>query len=158
VRIQARERQAADWAGDARLLLIWGLPAAVLLVSPLVGTRYLVFLWPVLLAFMGFACLANASRCGRVHCYLTGPFMLVLAIVALLHGLAIISIGDQGWWILSVVFVLGNATLTWVPERIFGRYSCAVGGSVLYLIAQTRTAHRRAMKREHPNRGPSRSA
>src|SRR5205809_7561377 len=28
------------------------------------------------LGFMGTVCLLNASRCGRIHCYLTGPFFI----------------------------------------------------------------------------------
>jgi len=29
---------------------------------------------------MGGACLVNAVRCGRLHCYVTGPFFLLGAI------------------------------------------------------------------------------
>jgi hypothetical protein len=32
---------------------------------------------------MGVACIVNALRCGRVHCYLTGPFFLLMAVIAL---------------------------------------------------------------------------
>jgi hypothetical protein len=109
-------------AGDGRALLLWGVPATILLISPLIGSRYLVLLWPLLLSFMGIACVANASRCGRIHCYLTGPFFLVLAIAAVLHGIEVIPLGEKGWWILSVVLVIGGAVLTWVPEWLLGRY------------------------------------
>jgi hypothetical protein len=116
------ETEKSDWSGDARVLLIWGVPAAILLVSPLIGARYLVFLWPVLLAFMGVACVMNASRCGRVHCYVTGPFFLMLAMASVLHGAEITPLGEKGWWILSVIFVIGGAGLTSVPELLLGRY------------------------------------
>jgi hypothetical protein len=75
----------ADWARGIRGCLTWGIPITILLVSPKIGTRYLVVLWPVLLTFMGGACLLNARRCGRTHCYVTGPFFLRLAGVRFLR-------------------------------------------------------------------------
>jgi len=53
----------ADWARGIRGCLTWGIPAAILLISPTVGTRYLVIVWPALLTVMGAACLLNARRC-----------------------------------------------------------------------------------------------
>ncbi len=64
-------------------------------------TRYLVIVWPGLLTFMGVTCLVNARHCGRIHCYFTGPFFLVLAGVA----------------------------LCWVPEWILGRYRSSSNSS-----------------------------
>ena len=118
-----------DWARGGRASLIWWIPAAILLVSPLMSTRHLVIVWPALLAFMGVACMLNARRCGRIHCYVTGPFFLLLSLVALLHGLDVMSLGTNGWWILEATFVIGGATLTWVPERFFGRYRWSLGDS-----------------------------
>ena len=69
--------------------------------SPGMGTRYLVIVWPGLLTFMGVTCLVNARHCGRIHCYFTGPFFLVLAGVA----------------------------LCWVPEWILGRYRSSSNSS-----------------------------
>jgi hypothetical protein len=63
-----------DWAGGTRGCLIWGIPAAILLITPEIGESYLFVVWPVLLTFMGAACLLNARRCGRIHCFVTGPF------------------------------------------------------------------------------------
>ena len=111
-----------DWARGAGALLIWCMPGALLLVSPLIGVRYLVIVWPSLLTFMGAACLLNARRCGRIHCYLTGPFFLTLALIALLHGLGAVPLGANGWSILSVILVIGGALLTWGPERYLGQY------------------------------------
>ena len=31
---------------------------------------------------MGLACLVNAARCHRLHCYITGPYFLLLAVAA----------------------------------------------------------------------------
>ena len=56
----------SDWFRGVRAWLIWGIPIGILVISPSLGTRYLVILWPTLLTFMGVACLLNARRCGAV--------------------------------------------------------------------------------------------
>jgi len=89
-----------------------------LLISPV---RYFVIVWPTLLTFMGVACLLNARSCGRIHCYVTGPFFLLLAGVGLLYGLGVLPLGVPGWSTLSVALVIGSAVFICVPEWIFGR-------------------------------------
>ena len=59
--------------------LIWGIPIAVMVLGGILDFE--AFLWPPALAVMGIGCLANAFRCGRRHCYITGPFFLVAAAV-----------------------------------------------------------------------------
>lgn len=108
-----------DWASGLRGCITWGIPAAVLIMSPV---QYFVIVWPVALTFMGLACLANARRCGRVHCYVTGPFFLLLALVGLLYGLGVVPLGARGWSILSIGLVVGSVVLICVPEWLFGRY------------------------------------
>jgi hypothetical protein len=120
---------AADWTRSARGCFTWGIPAAILLVSPVIGVRYLVIIWPVVLAFMGIACLLNARHCGRIHCYFTGPFFLLLAGAALLYGLGVLRLGARGWSTLSLTLVIGSAALCCVPERLLGRYRSSSRGS-----------------------------
>lgn len=108
-----------DWARGLRGCLTWGIPAALLIVSPV---QYLVVVWPTVLTFMGVACLLNARRCGRIHCYFTGPFFLLLALVGLLYGLDLVPLGARGWSMLSIALVLGSAVFFYVPERLLGRY------------------------------------
>ena len=84
--------------------------------------------WPSVLTFMGIACLANARRCGRVHCYATGPFFLILAGVALLYGLGAIPLGRNGWNTLGLILLVGSIVLCFGAERIFGRYRSSRGG------------------------------
>jgi hypothetical protein len=108
-----------DWASGLRGCLIWGIPAVALSASP---QRYLVVAWPVLLTFMGAACIVNARRCGRVHCYFTGPFLLLLAVLSLLYGVGVLPLGAHGWSTLSALLVVGSAVLIWVPEWLVGRY------------------------------------
>ena len=50
-------------------------------------------IWTAALTVMGGACLANASRCGRIHCYVTGPFFLLAALATLLYGAGVIPLG-----------------------------------------------------------------
>src|SRR5271169_566049 len=84
----------ADWAHGVRGCLTWGIPVALLVISP---ERYFFVVWPTILTFMGVACLLNAHRCARVHCYFTGPFFLLLAGVGLLYGIGVITLGARGW-------------------------------------------------------------
>ena len=114
--------RAADRTRGMRGCLTWGIPIAILLFSPEIGVSYLVVLWPVLLTFMGVACLLNARRCGRIHCYVTGPFFLLLAAVALLYGIGVLPMGPRGWSTLSLALVIGSVALCCGSEWIFGRY------------------------------------
>ncbi len=70
---------------------------------------------------MGAACLLNASRCGRMHCYFTGPFFLAMVAASLLHGRDVVSFGGWGW--LGGVLLAGGVGLTYLPERIWGKYA-----------------------------------
>ena len=71
---------------------------------------------------MGIACTVNALRCGRVHCYLTGPFFLVMAFVALLYGLGILHLGRNGWNLLGLIALIGTLALWCLPEMLLGKY------------------------------------
>ena len=71
---------------------------------------------------MGAGCVANALRCGRVHCYFTGPFFLIMAIVALLYGLGIVPLGRFGWNTLAAIALVGVLIFYSVPEVFIGRY------------------------------------
>lgn len=80
-------------------------------------------IWPGALSWMGVACLLNAKRCGRLHCFLTGPFFLCIAALSLLHGLDVLSLGDNGWGWLVVVLIAGGWGLLWkLPEYLWGSY------------------------------------
>lgn len=78
--------------------------------------------WTAALVIMGTACLANAVRCGRVHCYLTGPFFLLMALVTLLYGLKLLHLGTNGWNRMGLTILLGAAALCCLPEMFIGKY------------------------------------
>lgn len=80
------------------------------------------WLWIVALCVMGVGCLANARRCGRVHCYFAGPFFLLMALVTLLYALGVVSLGRHGWSALSLAILVGGFATCCVPELFFGRY------------------------------------
>jgi hypothetical protein len=111
-----------DWASGWGGLVLWGVPVLILLAASWLTERYLVAIWPVVLTFMGVACLANARRCGRVHCYATGPFFLILAAIALLYGLGAMPLGRNGWNTLGLILLVGSIVLCCGLEWVFGRY------------------------------------
>ncbi len=119
---RAHEMNPSDWARGTRLLLIWCLPLAGLVISDQVGGLLQEVAWPTLLTWMGIACLLNARGCRRLHCYLTGPFFLLLAAISLLYGLGTLALGTHGWSTLSIVLLVGGLFLFYVPEWLFGRY------------------------------------
>lgn len=80
--------------------------------------------WSTALIWMGVACIVNALRCGRLHCYLTGPFFVLMAGLTLLHGFEVLWLGANGWWWLGFTLVFVGGVLLWyLPERIWGKYA-----------------------------------
>jgi hypothetical protein len=104
--------------------LLWKAPALVMVATGFieVGMTARGVVWAACLATFGGGCIANALRCGRLHCYLTGPFFLLMSLVSLLHGLRVISLGPLGWLWIGMVTIVGALTLTYFPERIWGPY------------------------------------
>jgi hypothetical protein len=117
--------QNGDWVNSPRqFFLVWGLPLLILVfaaffASPAVKT----WAWFAALVWMGGACLVNASRCGRRHCFYTGPFLIVMAVVVVLHGYNVIPLGLNGWWWLFAAITAGGGSLWYLPERLWGRYA-----------------------------------
>jgi len=74
---ESRDILSSRW----RVFMLYWLPAiAIVAVGPLaISSGWRAVVWTVALATMGTACIVNALRCGRVHCYLTGPFFFLMA-------------------------------------------------------------------------------
>ena len=104
-------------------VLAWGLPIGAMVLAVPLAPPLKSIVWTLALVWMGAACLANAARCGRMHCYVTGPFFLVIAGVSALHGLGIVSFGPAGWLWLGLTLGVGTAVLWWLPERLWGKYA-----------------------------------
>ena len=119
---QACSSNRTDLFCGAGALFMWCIPTAILVATALSNSSYRVVIWPVVLMWMGGACLVNAKRCGRRHCYVTGPFFLALAAASLLYGLGVLHLGRQGWQTLAAILLVGSLLLTCLPEWIWGRY------------------------------------
>jgi len=87
-----------------------------------VGGGWRTAVWTAALSIMGAACLANAVRCGRVHCYITGPFFLVMAVVTLLYGLGVLPLGGNAWNAIGLTVLIGAIAFCCVAEMLFGKY------------------------------------
>src|SRR5260370_31843786 len=104
-----RPPNTRDLACGGVSILLWIVPAIILAVTAIHGGPYLVVGWPVLLTFMGAACLLNAKRCGRLHCFVTGPFLLLLAGLSLLCWLRVSPVRPRGWpWLVRRLLVCGQ--------------------------------------------------
>ncbi len=105
--------------------LLYVVPTLAMLATSAGGVAEIVVtvVWTLAFAVMGIACVVNAVRCGRVHCYFTGPFLLLLATGSLLRGLGLVSLGPKGWQWLGLVALIGSTVLLTVPERPGGRYA-----------------------------------
>jgi len=121
---KACQTDRKDWAGrKTTALLIWGVPQAAFLLGCFVSPLFRTFLWTASLTVAGAACLVNAYRCGRMHCYFTGPFFLFGAVATLLFGLGTLPLGPHGWVWIGATAVAGGCILSFLPERLWGKYS-----------------------------------
>ena len=64
----------------------------------------------------------NAKKCKRTHCFYTGPFFIVMAIVALLLGYSFINLGENGWILLGVFSIVGGILIWNFSESVMGKY------------------------------------
>lgn len=108
-------------AGD--FLAIWGVPVviATALSLPSVPNWLSAIAWTTAFTWMGGACLLNARRCGRLHCYFSGPILLFGAVLAAATGFGAVEFGAQGMTaVIAATLVL--AALTYLLEHVWGRY------------------------------------
>ncbi|MDX1443975.1 MAG: hypothetical protein R3270_09430 [Gammaproteobacteria bacterium] len=123
------EKSQADLTTSGLRFLLWWLPiASILLMQLAIGLDWLAperwlfnGTWAIALLVMGSACLANAMHCNRVHCWFTGPYMLLMGLVMLLSLFHLLP-GDPAPGMLANVAGLGTLVLWLVPELILGRY------------------------------------
>jgi hypothetical protein len=113
----------SDWSCHSpSFLLGWGLPIAGMSISGAMKPEWMFLIWPIALLWISVACLVNASRCGRVHCYFTGTFFFILAVLSGLHGFNIVDLGASAWTWIGITAIAGGIALTILPEMIWGRY------------------------------------
>ncbi len=115
-----------DWLHDKFVSsLLWGLPPLVMAVTAFIELEspLRAVAWTGSLLVMSGGCFANAARCGRRHCYFTGPFFFLMAAIVVIHGLEVVSFGTGGWRWIGIATIVGALSLTYVPERISGKYA-----------------------------------
>lgn len=121
----ATSRNPRDILSNSRLTFaVYWLPAIAIAVTANfdVGVGWRTIIWTTALGTMGTACIANAVRCGRIHCYIVGPLFLGMAVVTLFYGLGVVSLPGNGWDLIGQTILVGAIVLCCLPEMIFGKY------------------------------------
>lgn len=106
-------------------LLLWVAPWGLVILGGATRPSVHTALWVLAFSIAGVACLVNARRCGRRHCFYTGPLFLLAALASLLYGLGLLPLGSQGWnWIAGVAFA-ACVIFCCLLEPLFGKYTTA---------------------------------
>jgi len=108
-----------------KAVLFWGMPWVLIIVAGHTGAAVRTALWTVAFGAAGAACLVNARRCGRRHCFYTGPLFLAAALASLLYGLGVLPLGANGWTWIGSVTLAGALVLCVGLDTAFGKY---IGG------------------------------
>jgi hypothetical protein len=105
-------------------IVVFWIPILAIAVTGYAHIDYAIrtWVWTVSCLVMSGGCLINAMRCGRLHCYWTGPFFLLGAIASLTYGLGLLPLGQSGWGIIGYTLLGGVVFLTFLPEYFMGRY------------------------------------
>lgn len=118
--------ESKDWVSDSRTYAFaWGLPGVILIMGIFMDPFIRTIMWTGALVWKSVACLANATRCGRTHCYFTGPFFLLVAFMTILHGFQIVSLGENGWNWIGLAIIGGTVALWLFTEIVWGKFLSA---------------------------------
>lgn len=98
-------------------IFLWCLPIAAVIVGSY-WPKMRPWLWIPAFLIMGIACLVNARRCGRLHCYFTGPVLVLAAIYVALAAANLVPL--RPGTLLAVVLV--STLLACLAEVPLGRY------------------------------------
>lgn len=108
-------------------IALWRIPEVAFVLAFLLPGVLRNWIWIVALLWMGGACLVNAIRCGRRHCYVTGPLFLLGAIGLVFYQARIFGWPDSVPVTIALVEAVGGLLLIILPERAWGRYVNARG-------------------------------
>jgi len=97
---------------------VWCACAAAL-VAGFSAARWRPVLWIAGLSVAGVLCVANAVRCRRLHCYITGPVFLAGALLSALNAAGVTHIP---WMRLGWGVVIGAAA-GMIIEALAGKYA-----------------------------------
>ena len=118
-----REVGSNDFVERKIAWFLWGIPKGMLVVG-VFWSQARLWLWVPALLVGGTACLVNAARCGRLHCYFTGPLYLLAALATVLSSLRIVPL--RWGWILAAVVT--GIVFAYTLEGIRGKYIGRVQG------------------------------
>ena len=105
-----------DFAASTQtFLFFWGIPIAAMVLASFLAPPTSILVWAGALFWAGAACAVNAYRCGRLHCYITGPLFLLAGLAILLAGFADAAISIT--WIL--IAVAAGTCLAFSLEGLF---------------------------------------
>lgn len=107
-----------DLVGTPIAWLVWCLPALLLAVG-LLWSQGRFWLWTPALVVAGAACVVNATRCGRLHCYFTGPLYLLGA--AYLVGAKLGTVPLRPFWFLGLI--VSASAVAQLAELPLGKYA-----------------------------------
>lgn len=108
---------ANDLTARKTAWFLWYAPILLVIVGAS-WSRGRVWLWVPAFAVMGAGCLANTARCGRIHCYITGPLFLLAAVFVALSAFGIVVLHPN----LFLLVVFGACCLGHCAEIPLGRY------------------------------------
>ena len=111
------DQQSCNLVFSWNALLLWCLPVIALIVGS-AWQKGRLLLWIPAFLVMGVACLVNAARRGRVHCYITGPLSFLAIVYVLLAEIPSCTDG-AGYFLDSILAVSILAFLVEIP---LGRY------------------------------------
>lgn len=118
--VNAKSCRREDLASGAFGYLLWGVPWVLIAVGA-IWTSLLYWLWIPAFLVAGGACVHNARRCGRTHCYVTGPLFLFAAGYVALAAAGVVPL-PIGWFLGTVI---GIAVVAQLAEKKIGRYRTA---------------------------------
>lgn len=106
-----------DFAASTQtFLFFWGIPIAAMVLASFLAPPASILVRASALFWAGAACAVNAYRCGRLHCYITGPLFLLAGLAILLAGFADVAVASS--WIL--IAVAAGTCLAFCLEGHFG--------------------------------------
>lgn len=117
---QSRDILSSRW----QTALGYWLPIAAIVITGNLNPELRAVVWTLACLVIGGACLLNAYRCGRIHCYFTGPFFMLMAVWAALTGASIVSLGGENSWnLIGLTLLVGGTVLMLGPELLLGKYT-----------------------------------
>ena len=80
------------------------------------------FVFPAALLLMATGCFINSRQCARRHCFYTAPYFAFLAVLSAMHGWKVISLGEQGWFIIVGLLAVGGFWGAKLIDKKWGNY------------------------------------